>query len=244
MNTYRLVALDMDGTLLNDEKEVSQENKKWIQRLDEQDIPVVLATGRGYQRVAHIQKELDINHPMVLVNGAESWKTRTDLLDRTFIPNANIRGLRKIAYENDAPYWGYTPDGMFKQRDFTDEMLQSKWLKFGIKHQDIAVVNQIRELIMQSMEIECTSSNPHNIECAPAGISKETGLKQICAFLGIPMEEVVAVGDNLNDMEMIEAARMGVAMGNAPDMLKETADMTTYTNEQDGVAKVIEALFF
>lgn len=244
MNKYRLIALDMDGTLLNDDKEVSHENKKWFQKLESQGMPVVLATGRGYQRVVDIQKELNVNHPMVLVNGAEVWKSRKDLLDRTFISNKHIHALRKIALAYDAPYWGYTTKEMIKQKDFKEEMLQWNWLKFGIKHREKAIVERIREKILESMEIVCTSSNPYNIECAPSGLSKETGLIQVCKFLDTSMEEVVAVGDNLNDMEMIEAAGMGVAMGNAPERLKQMADMTTYTNEQDGVAYVIKKLFF
>lgn len=244
MSDYRLLALDMDGTLLNDEKDVSSENKKWIRALEGKDIPVVLATGRGYQRVAHIQQELGINRPMVLVNGAEIWKRRGDLLDRTFIPNESIRLLREIALQYDAPYWGYTTEGMVKRKDFSDEMLQWHWLKFGIKHQDVDIIARIREEILGSLEIVCTSSSPHNIECAPAGLSKETGLAHVCRFLDISMEEVVAVGDNLNDMEMIKVVGMGVAMENAPDALKEMAAAMTYTNEQDGVAHVIKQLFF
>lgn len=244
VNEYRLLALDMDGTLLNNEKEVSPENKKWIQKLEGEGVPVVLATGRGYQRVVHIQQELTINQPMVLVNGAEIWKSQTDLLERTFIPNENIRLLREIALEYHAPFWGYTTENMVKQKDFSEEMLQWNWLKFGFKHQETEVVSRIREEILESMEIVCTSSSPHNIECAPAGLSKETGLVQVCNFLGMSMDEVVSVGDNLNDTEMIKAAGMGVAMGNAPNHVKEIADMTTYTNEQDGVAHVIQHLFF
>src|SRR5699024_1550767 len=96
----------------------------------------------------------------------------------------------------------------------------------------------------RSSDLVCTSSSPHNIECAPAGLSKETGLAHVCRFLDISMEEVVAVGDNLNDMEMIKAVGMGIAMENAPDALKEMAAAMTYTNEQDGVAHVIKQLFF
>src|SRR5699024_12703531 len=117
----------MDGTLLNDEKDVSSENKKWIRALEGNDIPVDLATGCGYQSVAHIQQELGINRPMVLVNGAEIWKRRGDLLDRTFIPNESIRLMREIALQYDATNCGYTREGIVKRKDFSDEMLEEYW---------------------------------------------------------------------------------------------------------------------
>ena len=244
MTQYRLLALDMDGTLLNDEKEVSDENKKWVRKLDEQDIPVVLTTGRGYQRVIHIQSELNINRPMILVNGAEIWKDKGSLLNRTFIPQEELRKVRDIAMEYEASYWGYKTWGIVKGKDLGRDEPVRDWLKIGVKHNELAVIHEIRDKVMGSVNIECTSSNPHNIECAPRGHTKETGLERVCDHLGISMREVVSVGDHMNDWSMIKAAGLGVAMGNATPELKNIADAVTRTNEENGVANVIRTYFF
>lgn len=84
-----------------------------------------------------------------------------------------------------------------------------------------------------------TNSHPCNIELNPKGVSKASGLKEVCRRLGIDMSEVVAVGDSLNDLAMIREAGLGVAMGNAQEEVKKAADWTTVTNEEDGVAEVI-----
>lgn len=243
MKNYRLLAVDLDGTLLNDNKEVSAVNKEWIQKLDEKGIPVILTTGRGYERVEYIFKALEIKQPMVLVNGAEVWSDPATLLNRTLIHKEAIDRLNTIAAEYGASCWGYTTEKMIKGKDFGNDMLSHDWLKFGMKHTDISVIERIREEIEATLSIECTSSNPYNIECGPPGLTKWNGLMQIFDYLNVSSHEVVAVGDQMNDMSMIQAAGKGVAMGNAAGELKENADATTSTNNQAGVAEVIRTYF-
>jgi hypothetical protein len=87
--------------------------------------------------------------------------------------------------------------------------------------------------------LEITNSHPCNLELNPKGISKASGMRKVCELLGITMSEVVAMGDSMNDLSMIRAAGLGVAMGNAQDGVKAAADLVTATNDEHGVAKVI-----
>jgi len=244
LSDYQLLAIDIDGTLLNDRKEIPEANIKWIQKLNNRNIPIILTTGRGYQRVEHVLKKLNINQPMVLVNGAEIWTDQMTLLNRIFIPRREIEKLRKISIKYGVHYWGYATEGMFKEKYFDNDMMSWKWLKFGLKYKDISVIKQAKEEIISTTSIEVTSSNKYNIECAPTGVTKKSGLIEICNHLNISMQKTIAVGDQLNDLTMIQTAGKGIAMGNATESLKKIADTTTLTNNQSGVAEVIKNYFF
>ncbi|GEM_PF-4167994 len=87
--------------------------------------------------------------------------------------------------------------------------------------------------------LQITNSSLDNLEINPAGITKASGIEQVCKLLGITMEQVIAVGDSLNDIAAIEAVGLGVAMGNAQDAVKEAADVVVAGNNEDGIVQVI-----
>ena len=244
MLNYRLLALDLDETLLTKDKKITKASKHWIDRAKKAGIIVIFATGRGLQRVLDFRNELELNTPMVLVNGAEVWGYADELLKRSFISRNDIYKLQQLAVEENASYWGYNVDALVGHRNWTEEMFHKDWLKFGIRHQDLHVMERIRKQASRLPSIEITQSAPVNIEIAAKGISKETGVRKVCEHLGIEMEEVMAIGDNLNDYKLMQAAGFGVAMGNGDQRLKDIADVVTDTNEQDGVAKAIERHLF
>ncbi|MFL6556332.1 MAG: HAD-IIB family hydrolase, partial [Bacillus sp. (in: firmicutes)] len=115
-----------------------------------------------------------------------------------------------------------------------------EWMKFGFNIKD----DETRAIIFNELqakgEFELSNSTLKNIEVNSAGINKAKGLGSVCSRLGIEMKNVMAVGDSLNDLAMIKAAGVGVAMGNAQELVKESADWVTATNEEDGVAKAIQ----
>lgn len=240
MQKYRLLALDLDETLLTKDKRLSAESKKWIHRAEQAGVTVIFATGRGLQRVVDYRKQLKLTTPMVLVNGAEIWGYDGRLLERYFIDSEHVRKLQAIAVSEQASYWGYNTDGLVGHRKWTEEMFEKDWLKFGIRHQDLLVMERIRKIAGRLTNIEITSSSPENIEISFKGISKETGVRRICKYMNIGMEAVMAIGDNLNDYKLIQAAGFGIAMENGEQQLKAIADAVTDTNEAEGVAKAIE----
>ena len=242
LTKYRLLALDLDETLLTKDKRITAESKVWISRAIEAGVVVIFATGRGLQRVADFRKELKMDSPMVLVNGAEIWGKDRGLLSRHFISRENIHMLHRLAIEVGASFWGYSVEGLTNQKNWTEAMFHRDWMKFGIKHDDQQVINQLKRRIQGTGTdtLEITSSSPVNLEFSFKGISKKMGVQKICTYLGIGMEDVMAIGDNLNDFKLIQAAGLGVAMGNADDRLKQVADQVTETNEADGVAKAIQ----
>jgi Cof subfamily protein (haloacid dehalogenase superfamily) len=240
MSTYKCLALDMDGTVLDDEQKVSKENQMWIEKALDAGITVMFATGRGYQSISPYIEELKFNTPIVAVNGSEVWASPKALLKRHTVDQVSIGKLHQLAVQYDAWFWAYAVEGIFNKENWTDETASDSWLKFGYYTEDQKVLNAIRQEVARWGTLEITNSHPNNIELNPLGISKASGLKEICKLLNINMAQVVAMGDSLNDLAMIQEAGLGVAMGNAQDAVKKAADLIAPTNTEHGVAYVIE----
>ncbi|NMO94419.1 Cof-type HAD-IIB family hydrolase [Paenibacillus lemnae] len=244
MKKIKLLALDLDGTVLNDEGKVPAENREWILKAVDAGVTVMFSTGRGMQTVTGILSEIPLVGPMVLLNGAEVWGGKDELVERHYLDADEIRRLHSIAHQADAHFWGYCEESLTGKADWTEEMFGRSWMKFGMYHKDNDVIEELRRLAAESDTIEISRSAAINMEISPKGISKESGVRTICTRLGIGMDEVMAIGDNLNDYRLIKAAGLGVAMGNGDDELKAAADAVTETNNNAGVAKAIQRYIF
>ncbi|TDF98882.1 Cof-type HAD-IIB family hydrolase [Paenibacillus piri] len=240
MGNYKLIALDMDGTLLTEDKLISADNKAAIKAAHAAGVTVMFATGRGIQNVAAYVEELQLSAPIVTVNGSEVWAAPGILHSRTLMDTALIREMHAIALEYDTWYWAYAVQEIFNRDKWTDEVDSKQWLKFGYYYEDADKLEAIRSRLASWDALELTNSHPFNIEINPKGINKASGIRQVCGLLGIDMSQVIAMGDSLNDESMIRAAGLGVAMGNAQDEVKRLADVVTETNEEHGVARIIE----
>lgn len=236
---YKLLALDMDGTVLNDKQEISRENREAIEAAIEAGKMVMFSTGRGVQSVRPYVEELNLQSPLVVVNGGEVWKGPNELHKRTIMPTDVIERLHKLAVEHGSWYWGYSVQGLFNKDQWAEQLEPYDWLKFGFFDDNSERLMEILSEIESWNLFEITNSHPNNLEINPKGISKGAGMAEVCKLLGIEMHQVIAMGDSLNDLSMIRAAGLGVAMGNAQDELKASADLVTVTNEEHGVAKII-----
>lgn len=236
---YRLLALDLDGTLLTDDKTITLKTKESIQKAVNAGVQVVFATGRGIQTAGKYWKELGLMGPMVFVNGAEVWKSPQEIRSRTLISKEDIYKLQQLVVHSNAWYWGYHTGALVHQEDWPNQLYEKDWLKFGIGSDDLDIIKKLWNEIECWGTLEVTQSAPNNLEISRKGVTKETGIKEVCKLLGIGMEEVIAVGDSMNDFALIRSAGLGVAMGNAQNELKRVADVITATNQQDGVEKVI-----
>ncbi|PZE21284.1 Cof-type HAD-IIB family hydrolase [Paenibacillus xerothermodurans] len=240
MGNYRLIALDMDGTLLTEDKTVSKENRAALEAAAAAGVTVMLATGRGIQNVMPYLEELELNSPIVTVNGSEVWASPGTLHHRTLMDSKLIRDMHSIAEEYDTWYWAYAVGDIFNKDKWVDSYDNHQWLKFGYYYEDAERLRAIRDKLAAWDLFEVTNSHPFNIELNPKGVNKASGIRQVCELLGIDMSQVIAMGDSLNDESMIRAAGLGVAMGNAQDEVKRFADVVTATNEEHGVARIIE----
>jgi HAD superfamily hydrolase (TIGR01484 family) len=244
MGPYKLIALDMDGTLLDENRTVSLDNRKWIQAASEVGLTVMLSTGRGIQSALPYALDLQLQSPLVTVNGSEVWRSPNNLLKRQLMDVAWIQRMHRLAVEKDAWYWAYTVEGMFNKNKWVEHLESYQWLKFGYYTEDPELLLHIRATLEAWGELEISNSHPCNLEINPQGISKASGIMEVCKLLGIDMSQVIAMGDGFNDIAMIRAAGLGVAMGNAQEEVKRAADVVTVTNVENGVARIIQKYMF
>lgn len=246
MANYRLLALDLDGTLLTNDGQITNKSKLAISRAVEAGVVVIFATGRGlHQKIDVFCKDLGLCTPMVLANGGEIWAEPGTVLERHYITKEDIRMLHSISMEAKADFGGYSAGHSKEEKDFwTNEMFDYDWMTFSIRHENPHSLNQLKKKVDQSTTLEVINSTSRGIDFSLKGISKESGVRRICEHLSIDMDSVMAIGDNLNDLFLIQSAGLGIAMGNANDMLKEVADVITSSNEEEGVSKAINLYLF
>lgn len=239
-----LIALDMDGTLLNDQGEVSVANREMIKRAQDNGIHVICSTGRSLITSREYVKSLGLSSYHITVNGSEIWDERGELVQRIVIPTAQIQWMLHIAKEYEVKFWATATDHVWR-REMPEDISQHVWLKFGYEIENDEIRNKVYEKLQTRKQLlEFSNSSPINIEINSYGVNKAKGIEVVCDRLGINMSQVMAVGDSLNDLPMIQAAGIGVAMGNAQVIVKHHADWVTDSNNQDGVAKAIQKWVF
>ncbi|EFM08723.1 Cof-like hydrolase [Paenibacillus curdlanolyticus YK9] len=244
MGTYKLVALDMDGTVLNETQEISETNQRWIRKAMDAGVIVCFSTGRGFRSALPYAEQLGLmDIPMITVNGGEIWRKPHVLHQRTLVDPGTIRRLHQLALRHpEVWYWAYSTNDVYNKEKWiepADYYAAHHWLKFGYYTEDDVARQAILSEVSSWGTLEITNSSPWNLEMNPLGINKASALRELCKLLGIDMSQTVAAGDSLNDIAAIREAGLGVAMGNAQDEVKAAADVVTFTNEEHGVAELL-----
>ncbi|ALC90781.1 hypothetical protein AM500_14030 [Bacillus sp. FJAT-18017] len=235
----KLIALDMDGTLLNEVHKVSEANREAIRQAEAKGVKVVLSTGRSLATCKEYAVSLQLSSYLVTVNGAEVWGPDGELVARNPVSIPLMKWMHDLSTEHKTKFWAISTNGVFREK-MPDDFDQREWLKFGFDIPNDEIRAAILALLKEKGELEVSNSSPTNIEVNSVGINKAAALNQVCDLLSIKMENVMAVGDSLNDILMIKEAGLGIAMGNAQDVVKEAADWVTAPNTEDGVAKAIQ----
>ena len=261
MSRFRLVVADIDGTLLTRDREITPGVLAAVRAAQADGVRVCLATGRIWLSARQYFERLGADPPAILYNGGLVYDFRAaTVLRRTHLDYEHARAVLEILREvpEVQPHL-YAGDRVFTGRvnELTDRYRRKdsvqveevgdlvaflprdpmKILIIGARPDLERAVSRIRTI---PMPINTVFSEETYLEILPVGSSKGVALEFVAAYLAIPLSDVVAVGDNLNDLEMLHAAGLGVAMGNAPDALKSAADAVTRTNDEEGVRDVIE----
>ncbi|MGX7108594.1 Cof-type HAD-IIB family hydrolase [Facklamia miroungae] len=262
----RLIAIDLDGTLLNSHKEVSSKNLQALHFAQDQGIKVVICTGRPYSTMHHLIDKIGLTSKddyLILYNGAfvqriydgkvmvkeeltmrdlQSWYpelTRLNLplnvLDQTFVyePLAYPPGYESF-------YVGQVTTAPNQKKDFKSFGADQRFMKFVVTINEDHLSHQIPYLNQDLVkQYTLSRSHPFQLEIMKAGVSKGRALKLLADQLTIDSSDIMAIGDQMNDEDMIQYAGMGIVMANGADQLKEMADFLTLSNDQDGVAHAI-----
>lgn len=237
---YRLLALDMDGTLLNDEQLITPETVKWIHKAVDAGIHVCLSTGRAFRSALPYAEQLGLLTPMVTVNGSEVWRAPNELYRRSLMDPKLVEQMHTMALEYGVWFWAYSLHEVHKKDNWDGAVEGREWLKFGYQTEDGDIRHELLMRLQDMGGLEITNSSPTNLEINPLDVNKAAGIKEVCKLLGVHMSEVVAVGDSLNDLAVIQQAGLGVAMGNAQETVKQEADAVVSSNNEDGIAEVIQ----
>src|SRR5690625_2172610 len=224
MGNIKLIALDMDGTLLNDDGVVTPYTHNVIQQALQQDIQVVLSTGRPLPLCTTFAKELQLTSFIITSNGAEIWTVQHELIERKRLEAKKIKELWEIGNERELHMWLVATNQLFVNAERPENFTDYEWLKIGYGNLEEETKRELLEQLSKKKDHEITNSSLTNIEVNQAGVNKANALHSICGKIGITMDEVMAAGDSLNDLKMIEQAGIGIAVENAQQLIIESAD--------------------
>lgn len=284
---YKLVALDIDGTLINSHHIITSRTKNAIKKVKDAGIKVTISTGRHYKSALNRAKEIKIDAPLICSDGAlikdistnsavynplyreiaadimktasqyDDFKIQIFTEERKINVGSNYRSKyfkrflseplkhSPIGYFNLMRDFAFIPVTNVKNVDEAIKVMEEEPLKVVVygneRQEDLKIF--IEEITKKYKDlISITSAIDNCVDILKGGVSKAKGLTVLCEKLDIRPEEIIAVGDNINDIKMIEYAGLGVAMGNAPELVKSKADYITADNDNDGLAIFFEKL--
>ena len=265
----RLLFLDLDGTLLNDQKEITEGNRIALEQALERGHGVVIATGRPLKSAKDLAGRLGLDKPgcmMIASNGAilYDWEKNDTIFTctmalasvRKLFAEANRRKLHIQTYEgelvlveprceDEALEWYCGKIGM-KHRVITDaqrDVVQEPVKCLMIDYYDQTDLRAMQQWIRENMqqEADCFFSCNEYLEIVTKGMNKGNAVRRLCEMMGIDIANAVAVGDAANDLSMIQAAGIGIAMANGTEEVKAAANyVTERDNNHDGIAEVVE----
>lgn len=264
---HKILFVDLDATLLSDDKSVSEGNRKAIRRMLEEGHYIALSTGRTVESGRIVARELGLTTPgcyMVAFNGAILYDCAADrVLLKRAIPievvqeifeRARRAGLYVQTYNNadvitrkhtkELDYYIERSRINYKLADSVLDVLEEepqKVLLIALEHKERLVKFQKSNMKWEKGKCNSFFSSKEYLEYCPCGTSKATGVEELAKILNMPMDSTIAVGDEQNDISMIKAAHLGIAVKNGIDELKAVADyVTERDNNHDAIAEVIE----
>jgi 5-amino-6-(5-phospho-D-ribitylamino)uracil phosphatase len=279
----KLLALDLDGTLLNSRGEIPRQNLEAIQQAEKQGVLVTIVTGRRFRDARPVALELNLNAPLISHNGAlTKFADTLETVNASILRRQTIRDILRVAREFGADAMlSSDPHGkgvLLYDRISDENVPLQKYIEWSrrlhgneaeeaVHHVESleAVLDDYDtvhvsfsggcapmaelEMILQNelhqtvnvLTTVYTSLNFTLIDILPPDASKGTGLERLAKFENVAPENIMAVGDNFNDLQMLEFAGTAVLMGNAtPELLAQERFQETLSNDENGVALAIE----
>jgi Cof subfamily protein (haloacid dehalogenase superfamily) len=271
-SAVRLFAIDVDGTLLDGAHRLRSEVKDAVNRLAATGVSVVLATARGPQAVVEIVQQFDFAPSLICFSGGWIGELDAISMRPANVQyDQRLPGDLAGSILNEAIHQGVEPNVLtpesWRVRKLTDEIAEEirivnlhpvvsdQLLAGDIAPSKIMLISRldIADIALPSIERSIRSldrdtfptvtySKPNYLEILPAGVNKAKAVAALSQFLGIGLSEVAAIGDGLNDLEMLSEAGLAIAMGNASDRLKAAADLVVGSNDEAGVAQAVDEI--
>ncbi len=265
MEQFKMICLDIDGTLLNSQHQISQSTKEMVQRVAEKGTPVILVSARMPKGIRFLQQELNISQPIICYSGALVMDHATGILFNQTIGLAQVKqaydmarasGVHMSLYQGDEWFiaesdpWteGESAITNIAPRVVKCEDLLQRWAAENsgpnkiLYMADPDAVHRLEKRLQAQFSgaLNIYPSKPTYLEVMPQSASKTSAIEFLRWKLAIRRSEIMAIGDNYNDLDMLEFAGLGIAMGNAPERVKLSAAAVTLSNDEDGVAAALK----
>lgn len=260
--TIRLVALDLDDTLLDSRLEISRECREAIEEVSRRGVKVTLATGRMFKSALRYADQLSMNLPLITYQGAwvKNSGSGETIYYRPVPPEYGLEFLKRVR-DLGCHYQTYLDDELYLERltseglayarmagvepvvvDRLEPVVEQGPLKMLIIEEDISLLDKWEQELKAEFGqfLYITRSKPHYLEAMHPEATKGRALAALASYYGIEREEVMAVGDSYNDMDMIQWAGLGVAVANARSPVRQVADYVTLSNDEHGVAEALK----
>ncbi len=259
----RCIVFDLDDTLLHNDLSISCKTISVLHQLSQHGIKIIPASGRAPESMKPFLQKLGCADAAIASNGAELLDTEGNVIWRQILDQNTAHSILDFAADHHC--YAHTYEGAA----FHYQMIGSKWAEayqrsslltgvhennlhaFVDKHptNKILLINESRiitTLFQDALRIfsgkaSVSTSKPQYLEFNPFGTSKGNALTMVMQQMKVPMEQVCAFGDGINDISMLQAAGLGIAMGNASAEVQNAADAVCMTNEEDGIAQYLEA---
>ena len=257
---YKLIAVDLDGTLLGSDRKVSDRNRRAMQDVLSAGKIFTVSTGRPLQGVLGIIDMLDADLPFIIYNGAMALTTKSRrVIYETSLSGELAREAVILGRELGTTLLIWARGELYVSefnQSVKDYMEIVNYMPKVVDNLEQIAANGVTKVIWRDEpermakfqdeiksrfagRLNCHLSLPILLEFVDINASKAVAMQKIGEHYEIAQSEMIAVGDSFNDISMIEYARLGVAMGNAPEPIKNIADYVTLSNDEDGVAHVI-----
>lgn len=266
--TYRVIALDLDGTLLTPQKTILPESLTALQRARDAGVKVVIVTGRHHVAIHPFYQALALDTPAICCNGTYLYDYHAKkVLSSDPLQPAQANQLLDLLDAHNVHGLMYVDDAMLYQEPTGHVLRTENWAKslpeaqrpvfrhvnslreaahevdaiwkFALTDEDTVKLQNFVQVVEQQLGLACEWSWHDQVDVAQSGNSKGKRLAQWVESQGLSMSQVIAFGDNFNDLSMLESAGLGVAMGNADDAIKARADLVIGTNLETGIAETI-----
>lgn len=257
MENKKLFIFDIDGTVLNDSKSIPPETKQALKELSESH-EVAIATGRNRTMAKAVIEELGVSN-YIVCNGAAAYY-KNEAIYTNFLNEKDLEKLIKLADQHDHQLVYETVDDLRRRNEVPDKRMQDgmKFVGFDVPgydreyYQTNPLVQCLLFISEDEMDIYADQFShfrfvrwyEKGIDVLPADGSKYLTIKILANHMGIPLSDVIAFGDGMNDIEMIRHVGTGIAMGNAEKEVKDVADSVTDSNENNGIPNALRKLNF
>lgn len=270
---YKMICLDMDGTLLTSDKKISEKNKEYLRKIKDNGVIIAVCTGRLLISAKYFANLIGEEVDVIASNGAMVIdKNENEIYESRLGFENGIYALEIMKKNNIYPHF-YSKNTIYTEKMVNSSMFYQKYneaagdekykVKFNMVknwketlkknedkimkavgvNQDIELIEKVRSQLSENSNIEVVYSHQSNFEVMKKGVSKGNSIGILAAHYGISRDEIVAFGDSNNDLSMLKYAGLGVAMGNGTEEIKKHADFITLSNDENGVAHGINKIF-